>query len=194
MAEFDFKELTARAHFDYIGPSFPLWWKNNKNLLVLPDLLNLSSGLQKGGKYFSRLTLGYEGEEFKLPNEPLLQLGLSKTIVETPTVGKYRKGTVKEYINTEDWQVTIRGVCVDAENKDRYPAEQVDTLNKLFEINEAVDVVSNKFLAFFGIEKLVLKEIELEEMAGQQSLQKYKIQAVSDQGFFADLLEKEELP
>lgn len=193
MAEFDFKEVTARALFDYVGPSFPQWWKKNKDLLVLPDLSNLGSNLQKGGKYFSQLTLGYEGENYKLPNEPLIQLALAKTIVETPTVGKQRKGTVKEYINTEDWQVVIRGVCVDAQNPNNYPSEQVAVLNELLEINDALEVVSNKFLAFFGIEKLVFKNIDFDEMAGQQGLQKYKITAVSDQGFFADLIE-DELP
>lgn len=193
MSEFDFKEVTARALFDYVGPSFPQWWKKNKDLLVLPDLSNLGSNLQKGGKYFSQLTLGYEGENFKLPNEPLIQLSLTKTIVETPTVGKKRKGTVKEYVNTEDWKVTIRGVCVDAQNPNNYPSEQVAVLNELLEINDALEVVGNKFLAFFGIEKLVFKNIEFDEMAGQQSLQKYKITAVSDQGFFADLVE-DELP
>lgn len=193
MAEFDFKEVTARALFDYVGPSFPQWWKKNKDLLVLPDLSNLGSNLQKGGKYFSQLTLGYEGENYKLPNEPLIQLALAKTIVETPTVGKQRKGTVKEYINTEDWQVVIRGVCVDAQNPNNYPSEQVAVLNELLEINDALEVVGNKFLAFFGIEKLVFKNIDFDEMAGQQGLQKYKITAVSDQGFFADLIE-DELP
>lgn len=191
MVEFDFKELTARAHFDYVGPAFPQWWGKNKAAFVLPSLTNIARELLLGGKYFTTLTLGYMGKEFTLPNEPLVNLGLSKTILETPTVGKFRKGTVKEYINTEDYQLTIRGVCVNRDAPDEYPSEQVRVLNEMFAINEALDVVSNPFLELFDIGNLVLKNIDFEEMAGQQALQKYTIRAVSDQEFFAELAERD---
>ena len=47
MAEFDFKELVARAHFDYVGPAFPLWWKNNKTKFVFPNLMGIGKELIK---------------------------------------------------------------------------------------------------------------------------------------------------
>ena len=57
MAEFNFKELVARAHFDYVGPAFPQWWENNKKLLVLPSLKNVFGNNMLGKKYFLTLTL-----------------------------------------------------------------------------------------------------------------------------------------
>lgn len=192
MGEFDFKELTARAHFDYVGPSFPAWWGKNKTLLVLPSLTNIARELLLGGKYFTTLKLGYKRKEFALPNEPLISLSLTKTIVETATVGKYRKGTVKEYINTEDYQLTIRGVCVDPDAPDEYPSEQVGLLNEILAINDALDIVSNPFLELFEIGRIVIKGIDFDEMVGQQGLQKYTIRATSDQEFFAELAERDQ--
>lgn len=190
MAEFDFKELVARAHFDYVGPAFPEWWENNKTAVVLPNLKKIFGGGLLGKKYFLSLTLkDSNGETYTLPNEPLISLDLVKTIVETPTVGKYRKGTVKEYINTEDYQITIRGVCINTENKKEYPAQEVAELNKLFEKNEALEVVSNPFFELFGIRKIVLTDIHFDEMIGQSYLQKYVLNAISDQDFYADLKE-----
>ncbi len=190
MAKFTFRELVARAHFDYVGPAFPEWFKNNKTISVLPSLKNIFGNSLLGKKYFLTLALKSESETFNFPNEPLVSLSLVKTIVETATIGKYRKGTVKEYINTEDYNITIRGVCINEEEDESYPYNQVQTLNKMFEINEALEVVDNPFFALFGIGKIVLKEIHFDEMMGQPNLQKYVITAVSDQDFYADLSER----
>lgn len=191
--EFDFKELVAKAHFDYVGPAFPSWWGKNKTKFVLPSLTNIARSLLLGGKYFQTLKVAYKGQQYVFPNEPLISLSLAKTIVETATVGKERIGTVKEYICTEDYLIFIRGVCVndDPDERDQYPAEQVQELHKVFEINDSLEIIGNPFLELFNIRNMVLKNIEWEEMAGQQGLQKYTITAVSDQDFYADLAEKQ---
>ena len=149
MAEFNIKELLIRAAIDYVGPRFPEWWIKNKKKYQLPDLKAINASQLLGGKYFMQLKLSYPEKEISrfgstvvsesrsrkitLPNEPLISLGLTKTIVETATVGKYRKGTVKEYITTEDWSISIKGLCVDLENIEKYPANQVQDLHDLFE-------------------------------------------------------------
>lgn len=191
--EFDIKELIAKAHFDYVGPAFPKWWATNKTKFVLPSLSKIGAGLLLGSQYFQTLKVSYKGEQFVFPNEPLISMSLAKTIVETATVGKERKGTVKEYINTEDYVLNIRGVCVNPDYPDEYPTEQVQELQRLFEINDSVEVMNNLFLELFGIKNLVLKNIEWNEMAGQQGLQVYTVNAVSDSDFYADLAEKSKL-
>lgn len=190
--ELSIKELVAKAHFDYVGPAFPQWWGQNKTKFVLPSLMGIGSEILLGRPYFQTLKVSYNGEQFVFPNEPLISLGLTKTIVETATVGKERKGTVKEYICTEDYTLSIKGICVNEnpEDRDKYPAEQVQELQRLFEINDSVNVENNPFLELFGIRRLVFKSIDWDEMAGQQGLQKYSITAVSDQDFYADLSEK----
>jgi len=189
--EFDIKELTARAFLDYVGPAFPQWWANNKTKFVLPSLSNISEARSNGSQYFMTLKVADKsGEQTVFPNEPLVSFSLSKTIVETATVGKQRKGKVKEYITTEDWQITIRGLCVDPQNPDQYPTAQVQSLNKLFEKNESLEVIGNKLFTLFDIGNIVLKDISFEEMEGKEGIQKYTIKAVSDMDFYAELDEK----
>ncbi|MEA9414385.1 DUF6046 domain-containing protein [Flavobacterium sp. PL02] len=199
MAEFNLKEITARAFLDYVGPAYPgflfdvstkdgkLKIKKNGRKIDL-NSINISSF--SGGKYFLTLTLKHGKTPYKLPNEPLISLGLSKTIVETATVGKERRGTVKEYINTEDYTISIKGICFDEENPNSYPSEQVSMLRTMVEINEALDIESNPFFTLFGISKIVIKDIQFDDMMGQGGMQKYTISAISDQDFYADLEEK----
>jgi len=191
--EFDIKELIAKVHFDYVGPAFPSWWEKNKTKFVLPSLKNITWQLQNGSPYFLRLKVADKsGNTYEFPNEPLVSLSLQKTIVETATVGKERKGTVKEYVCTEDYHINIRGVCVNEnpEERNEYPTEQVEELINIFEINDSLEVLDNPFFALFGINRIVLKSKEIEECPGQQGLQKYTFSAVSDQDFYADLTEK----
>ncbi|GGG47014.1 DUF6046 domain-containing protein [Epilithonimonas arachidiradicis] len=190
--EFDFKELVARAHFDYVGPLFPNWWKNNKTKFILPNLMGIGKDLVLGGRYFTTLSVADKaGNQYLFPNEPLLSISLAKTIVETATVGKERKGTVKEYICTEDYNINIKGVCVNENDPETYPAEQVAELKRMFEINDSLEVISNPFLELFEIRNIVLKDVQFDEMAGEQGLQKFTMTAVSDQDFYADLNERE---
>ncbi|MEC3875933.1 DUF6046 domain-containing protein [Chryseobacterium salviniae] len=193
--EFTFKELVAKAHLDYVGPAFPSWWGKNKTKFVLPSLKNVARDLLLGGRYFQQISFSYKGETFDLPNEPLISMSLQKTIVETATVGTERIGTVKEYICTEDYQITIRGVCVndDPDERDVFPSDQVEMIQSMFLINDRLEVVTNPFLELFEIRSVVLKSINWEEMAGEQGLQKYTITAVSDNDFFADMTEKNRL-
>jgi len=190
MANFDFKEIAARAAFDYIGLNFPSWWKKNSSRYKLPNLGDIN-GVLLGKQYFMTLKVSYKGETFELPNEPLVSLGLAKTIVETATVGRYRKGTVKEYIVTEDYQITIKGICINEEDPEEYPTKQIQLLNKVFEINDSLEIVGSLFFELYGIRNIVFKEIAFEEMKGQPGAQIYTLTAVSDQDFYADLNEKE---
>lgn len=191
MAEIDLRALTAKAFTDYVGPPFPQWWENNKTKFVLPDLHNITASLLLGGRYFQRLKVqDKQGNIYTFPNEPLISLSVSKTIVETATVGKYRKGTVKEYITTEDYNLTIRGLIL-GENQEVYPAKEVEELNDWFHKNEALEFLENPFLELFDIQKMVLLDIDFDDMAGKQGLQKYTIHAKSDIDFYAELTEKD---
>lgn len=191
MAEFNIKQLLIRASLDYIGPHFPEWWKKNKSRYKLPDLLGINSKQLQGYKYFMTLKVSYNGQHFLFPNEPIISIGMSKTIIKTATVGKKKKRSVKEYITTDDEVITIKGVCVDLNDPEKYPADQVKLLNDLFEINEAVDIEDNAFFELFGIRKIVIEDLQWDEMIGESGMQKYTIRALGDDDFFADLNEKD---
>lgn len=191
MAKFDIKEVLIRAALDYVGPHFPEWWKKNKIKYGLPDLSAINGRQLLGAKYFMQLKLSYKGQLFVLPNEPLVSIGLTKTIVKTVTVGKYKKGTVKEYINTDDYVISIKGVCIDKYDPAIYPSDQVKSLNELANINDALEVEENAFFELFGIRSLVIEDIQFDEMIGESGMQKYSIKAISDTDFFANLNEKD---
>lgn len=174
--DFDIQELTARSFF-----------KTGKERFALN---RIGAGLLLGQPYFQTLEVSYKGEKFVFPNEPLISLSLQKTIVETATVGKERRGTVKEYICTEDYALSIKGICYDPDAPDEYPTDQVQELQRLFEINDSVEIMSNPFLLLFDVKNLAFKSIEWAEMAGQQGIQMYNITAVSDTDFYADLSEQ----
>lgn len=191
MAEFNIKELLIRASLDYIGPAFPDWWKKNSSRYKLPDLLGINAKQLAGYKYFMTLKVSYKGQEFTFPNEPIVSIGMSKTIVKTATVGKKKKRSVKEYITTDDEVITIKGVCIDLTDPEKYPADQVKMLNDLFEINDAVEIEDNAFFELFGIRKIVIEDLQWDEMIGESGMQKYTIKALGDDDFFADLNEKD---
>ena len=191
MAEFNIKELLIRASLDYIGPAFPLWWKKNQSRYKLPDLMGINTKQLLGAKYFMTLKVSHGLQEFLFPNEPIVSIGMSKTIVKTATVGKKKKRSVKEYITTDDEVITIKGVCIDLEDPERYPADQVKMINDLFEINDSVDIEDNAFFELFGIRKIVLESLDWDEMIGESGLQKYTIKALGDDDFFADLNDKD---
>lgn len=192
MAEFNIKEILIRAAFDYVGPHFPEWWKKNKRRYGLPDLGAINSKQLLGAKYFMQLKLSYKGQIYMLPNEPLVSIGLAKTIVKTVTVGKYKKGTVKEYINTDDYIISIKGVCVDKYDPEVYPSDQVKALDELVNISDALQVEENAFFELFGIRSIVIEDIQFDEMIGESGMQRYTIKAISDTDFFADLNEKDQ--
>ncbi len=75
-------------------------------------------------------------------------------------------------------------------DKEKYPTEQVQRLNRLFEKNESLEIVGNKLFELFGIRNIVLKSIAFSDMAGKEGIQKYEIKAVSDIDFYAVLDEK----
>lgn len=191
MAEFNFKQLLIRASMDYIGPLFPEWWKKNEYRYSLPDLLGINAKQLLGNKYFMTLKVSYKGQTFLFPNEPIVSIGMSKTIVKTTTVGKKKKRSVKEYITTDDEVITIKGVCINLDDPEVYPADQVKLINDLWDINDSVDIEENAFFELFGIRKIVIEDLQWDEMIGESGMQSYTIKALGDDDFFADLNHKD---
>ncbi len=57
---------------------------------------------------------------YQLPLEPIISISGKKTIIETPLTGNTRRGTVKEIITTDDYEVKIRGIIIN-ETANDYP-------------------------------------------------------------------------
>lgn len=85
----------------------------------------------QGRWYFMPIVLEHKGTEYEIPNAVISIRG-KKSIVETAMVG--RKGTVKELISVDDYEIRIAGVCLDVD----FPDQQINSLNDLYNINESV--------------------------------------------------------
>lgn len=135
--------------------------------------------------YFNRFdalgrpyTMPVQLNDVWLPFEPILSVRLLKNIVKTPVAG--RKGTVKELVNIDDYQITLTSVFVSPD--DNYPTADVEWLHSLFEINETVRILS-PLTDILNIESVVIENINLLAMPGKQNMQAFEINMISDDDF-----------
>ena len=95
-----------------------------------------------GIEYFMPVTLTYEENEplpegdgeltivkkYELPY-PVISITSKKVIVGTPMTG--RRGTVKELVNCEDYEITIKGFIISKTNE--FPESEVSALRSIYE-------------------------------------------------------------
>ncbi len=118
-------------------------------------------------------------------HECLISLNLPKNIVTTALQGK--NGTIKEYINIDDYQITLEA-AVDSylgnETTDArfdYPKDKVNELIKMLQTPDELIIISD-FLKLFEINSVVVKEFSLtqETHTNRQSI---SIQLLSDEPY-----------
>ncbi len=178
--DFDIKKQTVNA-FGYVGLPFP----KLDFAGLAPDINQLGNAVvgknALGRPFFMDCTI----DGVRLPNEPLITITGKKIIVETVLVGNEHKGTVKEFIATGDYNIKIEGICIEPGKKE-YPQDQVDSIIRLIEKNEALDF-ANDIADLFGINRLVIKDYGFGNMKGKPYSQSYYLSCVSDEDFYATL-------
>lgn len=98
------------------------------------------------------------------------------TIVSTPLVG--RTGSVKEYVQAEDWKVDI-SVSIDGEQRE-YPSQKVQEILRFFEGSENFPyTVQSDYLELFNINQLVVESKNLQQTT-HASRQEFSLSCVSD--------------
>ena len=131
----------------------------------------------QGRWYFMPIALEHKGTEYEIPNAVISIRG-KKSIVETAMVG--RKGTVKELISVDDYEIRIAGVCLDVD----FPDQQITALNELYNINESVTLKCALTDIFLDEEdKVVIKSIDFAEMKGCETAQVFTMELVTDRSF-----------
>jgi len=135
-----------------------------------------------GSSYFMPIKIN----GFQLWNEPLVSISGQKKIITTAISGSKRRGSVKEIITIEDYEVRIRGFIINDNDPDEYPQREVRQFRELYEINQAVSV-DCLLLSLFNITQIVLKSFDMPEMEGYPGMQAYSISAISDEPFEFDL-------
>ena len=118
------------------------------------------------------------GEQLEM-NDAVVSVTRKKNIVTTSMVGM--DGTVKEYVNADDYQVKIAvGVQAvrDGVFVDEYPTEGIKQLRQFFDLNEPI-LVNSAFLEIFNIDRIVITDFSLIQ-ATESNYQPITLSALSD--------------
>ncbi|MFT3750968.1 MAG: DUF6046 domain-containing protein [Agriterribacter sp.] len=115
-----------------------------------------------------------------------------KTIVKTPVM--YRKGTVKEQYNIDDYSISIKGFLI-GENGE-FPEQDMDSLKDLFELKRGIQIdnaITNIFLSDPGLSRfeqnrVVIESLDFPEVEGGRiNVKPFNMQLVSDFVFTLEL-------
>lgn len=120
-----------------------------------------------------------DGTMFMLQNT-VSSIVSKKTIVETQLVNQ--RGSVKEEINIDDWEINVKGVIVSPDTD--YPDVQVSELVELYELGGRLDIDNARTsLCMSGHEKIVIKNLKFPEIKGMKNIQAFELDMVSDVQF-----------
>ena len=123
-------------------------------------------------------------KEWYLPY-PVISISSRKTIVETPLTE--RRGTVKELINIQDYEILIKGFIINANNE--FPETDVTTLRNIYEQNIAVSIqcpLTDIFLLRpdrSGSDQVVIRELRFPSITGIKNIRPYELHMVCDEPF-----------
>lgn len=115
-------------------------------------------------------------EELEIP-AAIISIKGKKTIVSTPLIG--RRGSVKELISVDDYEITIKGVLMSYD--EHFPEEQVQQFRELFELNESVELISAISDLVLQLDnRIVIKSIDFPPTDGVENAQMIHITAETD--------------
>lgn len=156
------------------------------DLIEEPDDLNLKF-MQGGtpircfndnmdGYYFMPVWLITSAGKLELPIATISIKG-KKTIIETPLTG--RRGSVKELISVNDYEISLHGVIVGADGN--YPEAEIKKFSDLYELNESITLISGlSDLVLKPDDKIVIKSIDYPEVGHVENAQIISMTAVTD--------------
>lgn len=116
---------------------------------------------------------------------PIVTISSKKTIVETALTE--RRGTVKELINVQDYEIVIKGFLIGKGNE--FPEEDVATLRAIYELNTPVSIqcpLTDVFLLQAGrkgSDYVVIKDLKILPISGVKNIRPYELHLVSDEVF-----------
>lgn len=105
----------------------------------------------------------------------MLEFSRKKQLVETQVNGS--DNIVIERWGTRPWQIEMRGLLVDMENK-MYPQSQIEELTQFFEINDIIEVEGVQF-EDKRIDSIYIKDIRIVPVEGYQDTIQFTLSASS---------------
>lgn len=166
----DVNRSKKQEEYNYEGEYF-----EEKKYTDLGTMLRKSDA--QGRYYFMPIFFMYKDKSYEIPNAIIALTG-KKTIIETPMVG--RKGSVKELINIEDYEISIQAIA----QADDFPEAALTELNEIYNINESITLkcaLTDLFLE--QDDRVVIKSIDLSDMKGTETFQVFKMELVTDRSF-----------
>lgn len=209
MAGINLYDLYKKA-FSTVAPPFPAGGAYDlTNLLAVRDvgaLFNIpvnSKDLPPEGKVYSqfneksmlgtsfRMPVGFripgKKDWWKLPNEPIVSMSGGNDIEVTTLNRGTKRGTVKEYLNLEDYTITIRGIAIN-EEKDDYPEKFFQELRDYTEAGKAVEI-SCIMTRIHNINLACVQNMNYEGNAALPfRARAYELKVLSDENFELELL------
>ena len=155
------------------GSSFTIQ-SNGKKPSPLSIKKNQSSLL--GTSVFSDMLLDNGIDQLYI-DAALFEVSRQKNIVLTQVTG--RDTSVKEYINSNDYIVNVKGV-LHTFKSNNYPIGDVNALISIFDTNTAIKVIC-PFLRLFGIFNIVIQDHSIPQKEGTENLQPFQFTAISDE-------------
>lgn len=119
---------------------------------------------------------------FEFPVATIVEFSRPKNIVKEKTIGG--KGSVKEIMGLDDWEISIRGIIVDDESREsqKTAKQQQYALDRLSEVAGAIKI-EGKIFAERYISHIVIETPRFSPVQGKPGLIQYEIQASSDEAF-----------
>ena len=130
----------------------------------------------KNGFVFCPVTLIVNTKEYILPFSTI-NVQSQKRIIETHLAA--RKGSVKELVNIQDYNFTIKGIAID--HTKEIPEGDINNLKFLYETTHPIQL-KNAITDFF-LDKddyVVIKSLKLPDMKGVSHAQAYEFSVVGD--------------
>jgi len=128
-----------------------------------------------GHEVFCPITIEVAGKDYQFPFA-VIGFSRTKTIIETEMTEL--NGSVDEIISNRDWDISIKGFLIG--QYEQFPDEQLQMLNKVFEVNETVrlkSAISDIFL--HDNDSILIRKMEIPEKPKVIGVRDFSFQAKS---------------
>jgi hypothetical protein len=114
---------------------------------------------------------------YVFPDWPLFDISPSWTIKKENILGG--NGTVKEYIQQDDFQIKIRGFLINYSSQD-YPEQLVKDFWKVINCQKSIGITSMVF-NILNIRNIIVTGVQLPSLEGFMNIQPFEIDCISDE-------------